>query len=385
MRVALVAFALLRLGMRLDAGPEFDSNANHVDNPRSVALDPLRYDVPPVSGLLVRSTARGTLAWSEGQSAANLRLDLGGKLFFDRSGPSTYAWGFDLVRAREAQDVFVVRLAGDLLRDVGRLSLALGADYHEAVQWNNCPYTKSYVVTDPIVNINDTSCHRDFRQGALRGSVTVRDGAPSLVAEVGVRGYEWKPDEDQSFLGVGGALTPAVALHAGVRRQHDVQLAATGRLEWRSYFGPALLSDKDLGSPGSPRRSDVVASLGLRASYFGAIFAAAGWSVETDRSTSVGGSYLYQALTLDAVVPLPARFSVGARGQLLYFRNGSLPPSLAVEDENRNALMLDVSHVFDHGLSLRARYQLFWAPGSGTTVSGYLRQVGTLSLAWQTD
>jgi len=384
-RVALVAFALLRLGMRLDAGPEFDSNTNHVDNPRSVALDPLRYDAPPVSGLLVRSTARGTLAWSEGNSAAHLRLDLGGKLIFDRSGPSTYAWGYDLVRAREAQDVFVARLAGDLRREVGRLSLALGADYHEAVQWNDCPNTKSYVVTDPIVNIDHSSCHRDFRQGALRGGVIVHDGAPSLAAEVLVRGYEWKPFYDQSFLGVGGALTPGVALHAGVRRQHDVQLEASGRVEWRSYAGKVLVSDKDPPADSAPRRSDLVASLGLRASYFGAIFAAAGWSVETDRSTSFGGSYLYQALTLDAVVPLPARFSLGARGQLLYFRNGSLPPSLAVEDENRNALMLDAAHVFDHGLSLRARYQLFWAPSSGDTIAGYLRQVGTLSLAWQTD
>jgi hypothetical protein len=384
-RVALVAFALLRLGMRLEAGPEFDSNANHVDNPRSPAQDPLRYDVPPVAGLLVRTTARGTLAWSEGASAAQLRLDLGGKLFFDRSGPSTYGWGYDLVRAREAQDVLVVRVSGDVRHEVGRVTLGLGADYHDAVQWNRCPDTKSYIVTGPILNIDDNSCHRDFRQGSLRGSVTVRDGAPSLLAEVGVRGYQWKPLDDQSFVGVGGALTPALALRAGARRQHDIQLAATGRAEWRAYAGAALVNDADNGSSTAPRRTDVVASLALRASYFGTIFAAASWSVESDRSTSFAGSYLYQALTLDAVVPLPQRFSLGARAVLLYFQNGSLPTSQAVEDENRNAVMIDAARVFDHGLSLRARYQLFWAPASGSTVTGYLRQVGTLSLAWQTD
>src|SRR5262245_18858595 len=112
----------MRLALRLEVGPEYDSNANHVRDPSPGSQD----DVHPASSFLARVTTRGRLSWSDGAgSSLRLNLDLGGRFFF----------------APEAapQDVAVLRFTGDARTTAGRSTvLSLSGDYLEAFQFLGC-------------------------------------------------------------------------------------------------------------------------------------------------------------------------------------------------------------------------------------------------------
>lgn len=365
----VLLLSLLKLALRLDVGPEFDSNVHHVENPR-----PGSDDAPLVASLLLRARAGGRLAWSRGPTTLRLSLDLGGKLFAEA--------------AAQAQDVAVGRLSGELRQQLSRGSLALALDYHESWQGRSCPPALTRDERGVQTFAVDSWCHRDFRIAELRASGTVRTRVPSLTGEAWVRDWEWKPDESLTFLGVGAALTPAALWRLGSEREHEWRLSTTGRLEWRQ--GRARLDEpSELALAAGPRRHDVVASLALAGSYLGRALVAASWLIEADRSTLAGGSYVYHSVTAQAAVPLPASFSLGLRAQLLFFLRGALPSSLTGEDENRDSFVVDLARDFAHGLSLRARYQLFISPpGSaqivpGSTGSLYERHVGSLTLTWQ--
>lgn len=365
MRLALVAFALLRLGLRLEGGPEYDSNANHVRTPA-----PGSSDVSPTPSWLARLTARGRLDWKDGKgSALRLTLDLGGRLFFDG--------------AARPQDVLVARLGAEARTTVGaRTTLGLALDYHDAFQYRRCD---PFIITDERGQLfaDDSFCHRDFRLASLRGTATVRDGAPAITFEAAARGYQWKPDADLSFAAASFAAIPSLLLRTGGDDEHEWSASVAGRVEWRRYAGRALASATDLApDQGGPRRTDTVVSLAATLSYFGPLFASAGWLIEADRSTSFDGSYLYQALTLETAMPMGAGLMLGARAQLLFFENGFLPRSLSVEDENRNSFMVDLSRDFAYGLSLRARYALYRS-AAGDEGQGYERHLGSLLLTFQ--
>ena len=364
MRVALVAFALLRLALRLEAGPEYDSNANHVRAPSPGSPD--YEDLRPVPSFLARGTARGRLSWSDGAgSALRLTLDVGGRIYF--------------APAARTQDVGVLRFAGEARTGAGaHTTLALALDYHDTWQFHDC-------VQRPVGTgfTDQYYCHRDFRLLSLRGNATVRDGPPAITFEAAARGYQWKPDDDLSFVAAGFSVTPSLQLRAGHDRDDEWSASLSGRVEWRRYAGRALSSVADLGADaGGPRRVDVVGSLSANLSYFGPLFASAGWLVEADRSATYDGSYLYQALTMEVAVPMGAGLTLGTRAQLLFFSSGFLPRSLAVDDEDRNNFTLDLSRDLPHGLSLRARYALYQSDG-GDTTRGYSRHLASLLLTFQ--
>lgn len=387
MRVALVAFAVLRFGLRLELGPEFDSNANRPEvgqGKESLA--------PPVAAFLLRSTARGWLRLSSGASSLRVNLDAGDKWFFAGTG------GEDgrATSERRAQDEAVVRLGVEASHRFGeRLALSLAGDYWDAFQWNDCPHVP---ITDVGGNqLFGTSCHRDFRSLGLRAFGSIADGIPGLTLEAGVRSYRWKPDDDLSFLGVGGAATPSARLRFGDAEGSDegeVRLAMTGRIEWRRYHGLALPpsvsgcrflgSDPtpicDGGPPRLPGRGDLVASWGLTLSYLGPLLASVGYVIEADHSNTAGASFLYQALTMDLTVPLGWGLTAATRAQLLFFSVGALPSSLYVDDENRNMLLFDLSRELGAGLTLSARYSVFRNAAGASRE--YLRQLVYLGLTW---
>src|SRR5207302_875265 len=120
-------FAVLRLGLRLELSPEYDSNVDRVEEgpPLVVsAADGSRQQVtvdvpPPVGSFLLRTTARGTLSLTSGRNALRLSLDLGGKWFFSS--------------AARQQDQVVLRTALDVHRRFGEhTTLGLTGDY-----WDN--------------------------------------------------------------------------------------------------------------------------------------------------------------------------------------------------------------------------------------------------------
>jgi hypothetical protein len=107
------------------------------------------------------------------------------------------------------------------------------------------------------------------------------------------------------------------------------------------------------------------------------------WLVEKDGSTSAEGSYLYQAVTLSLTMPVAAKIVAALRGQLLFFSSGTLPTSLAVEDENRDAVLADLSRELGRGFTLHARYAVY-RNATATTSATYLRQLVWLGATWET-
>jgi hypothetical protein len=362
---SLVALSVLRLGLRLEVAPEYDTNANRVEESAPAS---------PVATFLVRGAARGRLAYTRGPFALRVSLDGGTKIFVSD--------------AARAQDTAVVRALVDAGRRFERGSVQVAGEYLDSFQWNACP-----------AGDTENACHRDLRLATLRlgGAIVDGDGgARQLGIEGSVRRYEWKPAPDQSFLGLGAQLAPSLRLlRTGEdEERHDLSLGISGRVEWRRFDGGALLTATDLGGDpdatvaggpfagtARPRRSDLAATLGLSLAYTGRVVAGAGWLVETDRSNSVDGTYLFQMVTARLAVPLPARFTVAMRAQLLFFASGRLSSALAADEENRDALLLDVAREMGAGFTLSARY-LVVRSASGDTGHDYLRQVVSLSLAW---
>jgi hypothetical protein len=367
---ALVAFAVLRFGLRLELGPEFDSNVDRVDvGPQlstAAADQPAVPSPPPVSSFLVRATARGTLSLASGKNSLRLALDTGGKWFFASDA--------------HPQDQMVVRATVDGRHRVSdRFAVAIGGEYWDSFQWIDClPLDKN----DPT-GAPETWCHRDFRQAGLRLLGQLADEVPGLTVEAGVRNYQWKPDDDLSFLGVGGALTPSARWRG---RPLDADgaapewtLSTTGRIEWRLYHGPALRFADDLGDARLPGRRDLVASWSASLSYLGPLLASAGYLVEADRSNSAGASFLYQALTLQLAFSLGAGITAAARAQLLFFSTGAAQ-ALYGDDENRNMILFDLSREMGAGFTLAARYSVFRNAAGASRE--YLRQLVSLGVTW---
>src|SRR5688500_6307942 len=73
---ALPLFAVLRLVLRLDVGPEYDSNAN-----RAEQIAGAQNADRPHDAALVRATARLGFQWEKGANVLRLSSTIGGKIF----------------------------------------------------------------------------------------------------------------------------------------------------------------------------------------------------------------------------------------------------------------------------------------------------------------
>ena len=269
-----------------------------------------------------------------------------------------------------------------------RAAAGLTAEYHDVFQPWGCPV--SLVPDDqgrPIA-VRDTSCHRDFRLGAARATVSLQDEQLGLGADVGLRGYEWKPDEDLSFFGLGTGLAPSLRLRQRASRGAGADdddapddaiwtLQAMGRLEWRRYGGAT-----DPQQPGGDHRADLVGSVGLQLAYAGPLLASAGYLYEASSTNSVTGGYAYHMVSLSLTVPMPAKIVAAMRAQLLFFARGSLPTSLSVEEESRDAVILDLARELGAGFTARVRYSVFRNAASDLG-GGYLRQLVFVGASWE--
>ena len=148
MRAALVAFAVLRFGLRLELGPEFDSNANRAETSNAFPEIPKGDSLPaaPIASFLVRGTSAANLGWTAGRNTLRIGATVAGKIFF--AGGAT------------PQDQAVVQFALDDTIRTGDALLGLGGDYHDATQWVDC-----LAIISGGAPRADPSCHRDFRDG----------------------------------------------------------------------------------------------------------------------------------------------------------------------------------------------------------------------------
>jgi hypothetical protein len=378
---ALVALSVLRFGLHLELGPEFDSNANRAEVFLTPPTVPPGDSPPPIpiESFLLRTTVAGTMLWSKGPNTLRLGLNGGGKVFF--------------ADAAQPQNVVVGQASlDDAVRAGNHLLLAVGGDYYDAWQWIACPDLVSGGVM-----VADTTCHRDFRAGSGRATLTVLAGPFDFSVGGGARDFQWKPDDGLSFEGYFGFASANAHFHTGgPETEADWDLSTSGRIERRDYHGPQLVANDDPGSPLEARRRDTDVIGNATVAYVGTLpkiglqlLASAGYSIDYDHSTSFGESFLRHILLVKLAVPLPWKLTLAGKMQLIWTSypqpvvlTSGMTPLQSIEDENRDAFVFDLERPIAGGLSISARYSLF-INGTSSDVLSYQRQVAYLGLAYR--
>ncbi len=350
MNGSLVLLALLRIGLRLEIGPEYDTNANRVEVVKGAdAID------KPIAAALLRTTAKGTLAVRWEWYRAQLTAGFGSKIFFSRSV-------FD-------QSVFVGQLALDnRFRPAGPVEIGLSGDYYEATQ------------PDRPTSCGEPEClrQRDFRTGTAQARLTLLDRGGVVALIGGYRGFKWKPDASFNFHAGQLRAVASTRLVAGREgREHEFELTATYLLEPR-HFGFA--AERNLCAPGTPvgpdcivaedhRRKDWFHEAQAELSYLGPVMLTLSYGAQLNRSNSFGQSLLRHIVSFKVGVRLPAKIYGSLKAQLLAVtyldpvlldRNVANQTFVSIEDENRNAVIVDLERPFPkHGLAVSARYSVY--------------------------
>jgi len=372
--VALAALAVIRFGLQLEIGAQYDTNANRAETfnqPPPVAPG----DTPPaapVASFALAGGADAALAAVGERNAFKLRLQAGGKYFF--------------AGGAAPQDVAVVHATLDdaLKLGGGRFLLGLAADYYDAYQWNDCPN-----VVAGGQSIADTSCHRDFRTVGARPSLSVGIGPARAALGFGARLFQWKPDSAYSFAAPHLFAGVEARFSTGDEGENEWLLSATGRLEWRAYDAAATLPP---GAPGpAPTRADTDLLATASIAYSGDFLGAASYALDWDGSNSFGESFLRHIVAFSVGMELPGQLLATVRAQLVFAKypegylllvtgNGA---AQTIDDENRNALVFDLARAIGR-VTLFARYSLFQNGVTNALVS-YERQlmyVGARVRAW---
>jgi hypothetical protein len=381
---ALMALAVVKLALRLEIGPEYDTNANRAE----VVSDVPNVDTPTGSALM-RTTLRGSLLWAQGSSVLRTGAGLGAKFFFD---PQVYD-----------QNMLVGQANVDERLRVGRTaSLGWSADYYDAAQQDARPPCAS--APTPCVR------HRDFRTGSLAMRLTLADEPGSLTLSGGYRGFAYKPDPDFDFEAAqANVVATARAITGGPDAETEWTLTATYHLERRWFRGRAdqLIQHRADCYPGASLGEDCVTSsvdarvdwfheAGLEASYLRTVLVTLGYAVQLNQSTSFGQSLIRHLFTLRLAFRLPWQLYVTAKAQVLlnsYFdpllldlrRLASNPTFISIDEENRNSLLLDVERpIGTSGVAVEARYSLYTNELSAAPVS-FLRQVIYLGISYRVN
>lgn len=366
--LSLAALAVVRFGLTLSLGPEYDSNANRAE---SVAGS----ESPDhaTGSFLLRSTGTLRLTWKAERSLLRLSVGAGGKLFFD---PAV----FD-------QDVFALSLAGEERVRVTRvLQLAIIGDYYDAWQLPVAPFRA-----------------RDFRSGSALGRVYLFDKLGEIALSGGYRGFQYKPDFYFDFQ-AGQATAYAVArLVFGSNDEHELDIAANYHVERRFFPGVIERLDQTQCLPGHPfrdtclmagtdKRTDWFHESGAELTYVGPLLVGVGYGVQLNLSNSFGQSLLRQLVTLKLSYRLPWSLYATLKAQLIVTKyldpvlldtNVASQTFVTIDDENRNAVIADLERPLgETGIALNVRYSVFTNELTPSPVS-FLRQVVYLGLTYR--
>jgi hypothetical protein len=207
----VVVLAVLKLALRLELGPEYDSNANRAEVVHGATMP----RDSPTGSFLVRTTARGQLAWRSGRNLLRASGLIGGKIFFS---PDV-----------QDQNMLVGQLSlEDRVRAHDKLELAVGGDYYDVGQ--------QAVVTSCAVRSCDR--HRDFRNGTAYARLFVLGEGGQLMLGGGFRGFQWKSDPAFDFMAGSADVISLVRFTAGPPdREHEIDLTASYHVERRFYQG----------------------------------------------------------------------------------------------------------------------------------------------------
>jgi hypothetical protein len=373
--LSLAALAVVRFGLSLSLGPEYDSNAN-----RAEVVAGAESPDSPEGSFLLRTTANAQLVWKSGINLLRLSAGIGGKVYFD---PAV----FD-------QDVLALQLSGEERVRIARfMHLAALGDYYDAWQLSVPPYR-----------------HRDFRSGSVLGRVYLSDALGEVALSGGYRAFEYKPDPYFDFQG-GQATAYAVArAHFGANDDHELDVAATYHFERRYFNGvvqeflqnnetdPTLqcayghkILDRCLVA-GTAQRDDWFHEAGLEVTYVGPLLVGVGYGIQINQSNSFGQSLLRQLVTLKLAYRLPWNLYATVKAQIYFTqyldpvlldRAVNTQQFITIEDENRNAVIVDLERpIANTGLALDARYSVYTNELTSSPVS-FLRQVIYLGLTYR--
>jgi hypothetical protein len=374
---ALTALAVLRLGLSLSVGPEWDSNANRAEIvPNGSSAD------TPQASFLLRTTANGWLAFITKKNALRATVGIGGKIFFDS--------------AVQDQDVLVLQLgAEDRVRLARQFHLAIIGDYYDAWQLPT-----------------GANRHRDFRNGnaQLRAYLLHRLGEIAITG--GYRGFEYKPNNDFNFHGGQLTINAITRLRFGPNDDQELDFASSYHFERRSFGSVIQQLDPPLrdstGAPscvigqliegkclgfGSDARADWLHEMAVEATYVGRLLVTIGYGAQLNLSNSFGQSLFRHIFTVKLAYRLPWSFYAAVKAQLYVTKY--LDPVLldtdvnrltfiTIEDENRNALIADVERPIGRtGLAIDARYSWFTNELTSQSKVQFQRHVIYLGLTYR--
>ncbi len=373
------ALAVLKLALKLDVGPEYDTNANRAEVYAS-ALYP-NPDHPTASALF-RTDVRLQLAWRDGKNLLTASGLLGAKIFFNSDV-------FD-------QDVLAGQIGVDDRYQFGALQLGLSGDYYDAGQLE---------ATAPAACTHETcDRRRDFRSGQVlaRAVVSGRRGAFELSA--GYRGFQYKSDESYDFHAPQLNAIFGTRFTSGADDQHEWDLNLSYHFEQRFFDSPRsfLLSIPScqfaatfdsltcLGS--GDNRMDSFHEVAIEGTYVGPVLLQLGYFVQLTDSNSYQYSLLRQGITLKFGARLFWGLYATLKAQLLV--TGYLDPItigqrivsgtlVSIDDENRNAVIVDVERAIGKsGVSIDARYAVY-TNELDSTPSTFLRQTIYLGMTYR--
>ncbi len=374
--LSLAALAVVRFGLTLSLGPEYDSNAN-----RAEAVAGTMSADTPTGSFLLRSTGALRLTWRTDNNQLRVTLGAGGKIFFN---PAV----FD-------QDVFALTIgAEDRVRVARFMHLGVAGDYYDAWQLPVAPFRA-----------------RDFRSGSALGRIYFVDPLGEVALSGGYRGFQYKPDPYFDFQAAQVTAYAVARLVFGANGDHELDVAATYHMERRWFNGVVeLFADPPKMSPSDPpcaygypiaerclvagtdQRADWWHEGGIELTYVGPLLVGVGYGLQLNLSNSFGQSLLRHIVTLKISYRFP--WSVYATLKAQLYASVYLDPVLldtdihtltfvTIEDENRNNVIIDLERpIGSTGLAVNARYSVFTNELSPSPVS-FLRQVVYLGLTYR--
>jgi len=377
----VLVLAVLKLTLRLELGPAYDSNANRAE----IIQGATNNDVPTGSFLL-QSTVRPSLVWRRGINTLRLTGVLGGKLFFNKD-----VWD---------QNVIVGELGfEDRVRVQEHVDLGLAVDYYDSTQQSLQQASFSGTCVETYGDPNFCDRHRDFRSGSAVARIGYLDDIGQVAILGGYRGFQWKPDPAFNFNAGQVSFLAGVRLYAGAEQEHEIDLTASYHLERRLFASPIDVNN----CVGMPMPSCVGNGFDARADWFHEgtaeltwvrwVLLSASYTLQYNDSNSFGWSVIRHVVTAKLGARLFWQLYLTVKGQLLIDRyldplillssTTQAPTFLNIEDENRNALIVDLERPIGRtGVAVEARYSVATNDFSNNPVS-YLRHVVYLGISYR--
>jgi hypothetical protein len=343
-----------RLGLRFEAGAEYDSNAGRVEEVEG-SLNQPRVVASPVG----RFVAAADLAVPFEASQLSLFASVAGKAFTRSEARS--------------ENVMVAEAAGGYGRALGsRVQIHLGGTYYDVFQASGTE-------------------RRDFRSGAplLRLDVALGQGG-RLSAGGGYRLFTYKPDATFDFSGPTALLDYRHLWPGADPDAAEWELGAGVSGEARGFSGARCISqDCPLTPPPAARRDRFVVAH-LDAARTGDFLAGAGLAAHLNLSNSYGETLARGLVHVRAVVLLPLELSLSGRAELVLtgYRE-AVPlarntmtgnPLVSIEDESRSTVRLELIRPLGKHVDLGARYTLYSNEIASSPVR-YRRQTGLIFVA----